>query len=194
MQPRLPLATLPITHTLTPSLLQQEILERVAQLEKRAGQRMGTSKRQTSQKCVFFLDDLHLASSSHSGAPLTDTSVETNLAQDYTNSPLLELLRGAIDQDSLPDFTRNYQHDLHNVHFISSCVPGGYWRLPLQFSRSFNPLPFLPPSDEHLQRVCSQNVLLWLQQFPTTAIGDPEPLAQVNTCTYLAIHICASMP
>ena len=44
----------------------------------------------------------------------------------------------------------------------------------------FNPVPFLPPSDECLHQIFSRSVLLWLQQFPESAVGDAEVLAEVS--------------
>lgn len=79
------------------------------------------------------------------------------------------------------DATRNYQHDLHNVRYIASCEPSGLRGMSSRLSSVFNLVPFLPPSEDCLQRIFSQSVLLWLQQFPDTAVGDPELLAEVGT-------------
>ena len=169
IQARVPLTRLPITHTLTPLQLQQNLLDRITQLEKRVGQRLGgASKKTSSIKNVFFLDDIHLASQ-----VVQPQSLVTK------HSPLLEIVRFAVDQKQLVELQRDYRHMLNNVRYIASSVPGEFWRLPIQLCHSFNLVPFFPPSDAHLQRVFSQSVLLWLQQFPDTTLGDPESLSSV---------------
>ena len=132
------------------------------------GQRLIGSRKATPQRCTFYFDDLHLAScpQQKGGAQLT--------------SPVLEMINFAATQESLMDLTRNYQHHLHNVRYIASCTPSGLPRIPSQFHRSFNPVPFIPPSDECLHQIFSKSVLLWLQQFKESAIGDPEHLAEVS--------------
>ena len=86
-----------------------------------------------------------------------------------------------LPQDSLLDATRNYQHDLHNVKCIASCVPSALMRVPPQLLSLFNLVPFFYPSDDCLQRIFSKSVLLWLQQFPEAAVGDPMPLTEVGS-------------
>ena len=86
-----------------------------------------------------------------------------------------------LPQESLLDATRNYQHDLHNVKYIASCVPSALMGISPQLHSLFNLVPFFYPSDDCLQRIFSQSVLLWLQQFTETAVGDPMPVAEVGS-------------
>ena len=176
IQSRLTLSKLQISPTLSPTQLQEFILDRIQQLDKRSGHRLvgGANKHTSAMRSTFFLDDIHFASSTsldvHSG----------RLEDESTCSPVLELARFAIQQHHLVDFSRGYTHSLNNVRYIASCTPWEYWKLPRQFSRSFNLVPFLPPSDDYLHQVFSRSVLHWLQQFPDTGTGgDPEPLAKV---------------
>ena len=194
VQSRLPVTRLQMSPTLIPSQLQDFILERVGHLDKRAGHRLagggggggrGASRLASSMRTTFFLDDVHLASSGAS----TDLG-GSRVGEEGDCSPVLELARFAVQHHHLPDTTRAYTHSLNNVRYIVSCVPGDYWGLPHQFSRSFNPVPFLPPTDDFLQRVFCRSVLQWLLQFPDTALGgDPQPLAKVliKVCTMHAI-------
>ncbi len=170
----MPLTRLPVTHTLTPAALQASILDKVTQLERRAGQKLSGKRSSTvtvSQKCVFFLDDLHLAQGYDSdGALLTSVS----------SSPVVEAVRFAASQGSFPDFSRNYQHNLHSIRYIASCTPSGFSQVLSRLGRTFNPVPFLSPSDESLQQIFSRSVLMWLQQFPESATGNTELLAEVT--------------
>ena len=50
-----------------------------------------------------------------------------------------------------------------------------------QLHSLFNLVPFFYPSDDCLQRIFSQSLLLWLQQFPEAAVGDPMPLVEVGS-------------
>ena len=179
VQSRLPVTKVQMSPTLTSLQLQELILERVSQLDKRSGHRLvggvrgGASKLASSMRSTFFLDDIQLAlSMSDSGGRIGERVC----------SPVLELARYAIQQHQLVDFSRSYSHSLNNVHYITSCTPGEYWKLSHQLSHSFNPVPFLPPSDECLHKVFSRSVLYWLEQFPDSATGgDPEPLAKVRS-------------
>ncbi len=177
IQSRMPLTRLPVTHTLTAAALQGAILDKVAQLERRVGQKLSGKKSSTvaiSQKCVFFLDDLHLARGNDEALCLAKSA-----------RPVVEVLRYAASQGSLPDYSRNYQHDLHNVRYIASCTPIGFSRLSSRLGGTFHPILFLPPSDECLQQIFSRSVLVWLQQFPETATGETELLAEVRTVSFL---------
>ena len=97
-----------------------------------------------------------------------------------------------LPQDSLLDATRNYQHDLHNVKYIASCVPSALMRMSPQLLSLFNLVPFLYPSDDCLQCIFSKSVLLWLQQFPEAAVGDAMPLTEVGSRYSLQQWPCAS--
>ena len=181
--------------TLSPGQLQGFILERVAQLERRGGQRImaaagggggggggrrGTTKLVSSMRSTFFLDDIHLASRSSVARAMGSTSGGGEREDCIECSPVLELARFAIQHSHLIDVSRNYSHSLNNVRYIVSCTPWEYWKLPHQLSSNFNPVPFLPPSDQTLHRVFSSSVLQWLEQFPDSAFGgDPLPLAEV---------------
>lgn len=188
IQSRTPLTRLQITHTLTPAALQAAVLDRVVQLERRAGQKLSGKKSSTlaiSQKCVFYLDDLHLARGYDSGDGLLSAK---------SSSPLIEAVRYAASQGSLPDYSRNYQHDLHNIRYIASCTPSGFSRVSSRLARTFHPVPFLPPSAECLQQIFSRNVLIWLQQFPESATGETELLAEVPMlCTDALTPCCLSV-
>ena len=181
IQSRLPVTKLQMSPTLSPAQLQEFILERVGHLERRGSQRLvgggrGASKLASSMRSTFFLDDIHLASST-SRTVVSDRVV----GEESVCSPVLELARFAVQHHHLFDISRSYSHSLNNVHYMASCTPWEYWKLPHQFSHSFNPVPFLPPSDQCLHRVFSCSVLQWLQQFPDTATGgDPQPLAEVS--------------
>ncbi len=160
LQTRLPITRLPITPALTASQLQDKILTRVNAAEKRAGQRL--SHRGSSNKFIFFLDDVHLA-------------------QKRGNvSTVLELTRFVSTHRQLYDYSRNYLHTLSEARFISSCTSEGYWKLSNKFSRVFNPVPFLPPSDDCLKQIFSSSVLQWLQAFPDNSVGNTEALAEVR--------------
>lgn len=165
LQSRLPITRLQITPALTPYQMQDKILSQLGIIEKRAGQRF--SQRHSTSKCIFYLDDIHLA---HRTTTWSMTK----------RSTLLELVRFTTTHHQLHDYSRNYLHTLNEAKFISSCTPDEYWRLPVEFSRAFNPVPFLPPSNECLRQIFSRNVLLWLQEFPETSIGDPETFAEVR--------------
>lgn len=163
LQTRLPITRLPITPVLTANQLQEKILTRVNAVEKRAGQHF--SHRGSSNKFIFFLDDLHLAQ---------QRSGNNNV------STVLELTRFVSSHRQLYDYSRNYLHNLSEARFISSCTPEEYWKLPNKFSRVFNSVPFLPPSDDCLKQIFSNSVLQWLQEFPDNSIGNAEALAEVG--------------
>lgn len=173
LQSRLPITRLQITPAITPSQLQEKFLTRISAIEKRAAQRHTHGGRKTSNKCVFFLDDVHLASK---GVVNDSFSLPGSR---HLSSAVLELTRFASIHHQLYDYSRNYQHTLNNVRFISSCTPEEYLRLPIEFSRAFNPVPFIPPSDECLKHIFSRSVLLWVQQFPESSMGDPDIFAEV---------------
>ena len=186
IQSHFPVTKLQMSPTLSPGQLQRFILERVAQLERRGGQRIvvggggrGATKLASSMRSTFFLDDIHLASNA---ARMIDSGRgEGGESSTGGSAPVLELARFAVQHNHLIDVSRSYSHSLNNVHYIASCTPREYWKLPHQLSRSFNPVPFLPPSDHTLHRVFSSSVLQWLQQFPDSAFGgDPLPLAEVS--------------
>ena len=165
-QSRLPVTKLQMSPTLSPAQLQGFILERVAQLERRGGQRImggggrGATKLASSMRSTFFLDDIHLASNA---SQTVDSDREGEMCIEC--SSVLELARFAVQHHHLIDVSRSYSHSLNNVHYIGSCTPWEYWKLPHQLSCSFNLVPFLPPSDHTLHRVFSSSVLQWLQQF-----------------------------
>lgn len=181
LQSRLPITRLQITSALAPSQLQEKFLARISALEKRAGQHHTHGARKTANKCVFFLDDVHLASKSNNTFPDPMLS---------SQSPaVLELTRFASFHHQLYDYSRNYQHTLNSVQFICSCTPEEYLRLPIGFSRAFNPVPFLPPSDECLKQIFSRSVLLWAQQFPESSMVDPDATAEVFGFTYIKPYV-----
>jgi hypothetical protein len=190
---RFPVTKLQMSPTLSPGQLQGFILERVAQLERRGGQRIvggggrGATKIASSMRSTFFLDDIHLASNVHVAKKI-DSGGEGEEGESYFGccAPVLELTRFAVQHNHLIDVSRSYSHSLNNVRYIASCTPWEYWKLPHQLSTSFNPVPFLPPSDHTLHRVFSSSVLQWLRQFPDSAFGgDPLPLAEVSPSTIL---------
>ena len=173
---RLPILKLQISPTLSPAQLQEFILDRIQQLDKRSGHRLvgGANKHATITRSTFFLDDIHLA---YGASQNVDSK---RMGEECASSPVLELARFAVQQHQLVDLSRGYTHSLNNLRYITSCTPSDYWKLPHQFSRCFNPVPFLPPSDSCLHQIFSHSVLHWLQQFPDTATGgDSEPLAKV---------------
>ena len=173
---RLPISKLQMNPMLSPAQLQEFILGRIQQLDKRSGHRLvgGANKHAISTRSTFFLDDIHLA------CGVSQSIDNTRLGEESICSPVLELARFAVQQHQLVDFSRGYTHSLNNLCYITSCTPWEYWKLPHQFSRCFNTVPFLPPSDSCLHQIFSHSVLYWLQQFPETATGgDPEPLAKV---------------
>ncbi len=192
---RFPITKLQMSPTLSPGQLQGFILERMAQLERRGGQRIvggggrGATKIASAMRSTFFLDDIHLASNV---ARMIDSEGEGEEGESFVGScaPVLELTRFAVQHNHLIDVSRSYNHSLNNVRYIASCTPWEYWKLPHQLSTSFNPVPFLPPSDHTLHRVFSSSVLQWLQQFPDSAFGgDPLPLAEVRQITLLWIKV-----
>ena len=166
LQSRLPITTLQITSALTAAQLQEKFLARLSAIEKRSGHRYSYKQ---SSKCIFFLDDVHLANSS-------SVSCDSSMVK---TSTVLELTSFVVAHHQLFDYSRDYSHTLNEVRFISSCTPEEFWRLPIKFLRSFNSVPFLPPSDDCLKQIFSNSVLLWLQEFPETSIGEPETLAEV---------------
>ena len=189
IQSRFPITKLQMSPTLSPAQLQGFILERVAQLERRGGQRIvggggrGATKLASSMRSTFFLDDIHLASNV---ARMIDNGREGEACIECC--PVLELARFAVQHNHLIDVSRSYSHSLNNVHYIASCTPWEYWKLPHQLSSNFNPVPFLPPSDHTLHHVFSSSVLQWLQQFPDSAFGgDPLPLAEVSPIMWLKV-------
>ncbi len=177
LQTRLPITRLPITPALTANQLQDKILARVSAVEKRAGQRF--SHRGSSNKFIFFLDDVHLAQ-----------RVGNNV------STVLELTRFVSTHRQLYDYSRNYLHTLSDTRFISSCTPEEYWKLPNKFSRVFNSVPFLPPSDDCLKQIFSSSVLQWLQEFSDNALGNAEILAEVGSFCPLVhtLIMCVAAP
>ena len=175
LQSRLPITRLQITSAISPSQLQEKFLTKINAIEKRGGQRHTRGGRKTSNKCVFFLDDVHLASK---GAVNNSSTLPSSRSFSKT-SAVLELTRFASIHHQLYDYSRNYQHTLNNVRFISSCTPEEYLKLPIEFSRAFNPVPFIPPSDDCLKNIFSRSVLVWVQQFPESSMGDPEVFAEV---------------
>ena len=186
IQSHFPVTKLQMSPTLSPGQLQRFILERVAQLERRGGQRImggggrGATKLASSMRSTFFLDDIHLALNTARVIDSGGGGGEGELCIG-DSPPVLELARFALQHNHLIDVSRNYSHSLNNVHYIASCTPREYWKLPHQLSSSFNPVPFLPPSDNTLHCIFSSSVLQWLQQFPDSAFGgDPLPLAEVS--------------
>ena len=176
LQIQRPITRLPITPTLTAGQLQKKILTRVSGIEKRAGQRF-SHRQSSSMKYFFFLDDVHVAARTHVGS---GNKVST----------VLELTRFVSTHRQLYDYSRNYLHTFNEARFICSCTPEEYWRLPIEFSRAFSSVPFLPPSDSCLKQIFSRSVLLWLQGFPDASIGDPEIFAEVSTCIVMyVIHV-----
>lgn len=186
---RFPVTRLQVSPTLTPTQLQEFILDRVHQLDKRAGQRLtggGRGATKSPMKCMFFLDDIHLASSTPQRLNSSNMEREKVEGEVSLHSPVLELARFAVQQHQLIDFSRSYHHSLNNMRYIASCTSWEYWKLPHRFSHNFNPIPFLAPSDDCLHQVFCCSVLQWLKQFPDTAIGgEPEPLAEVYACMYI---------
>lgn len=181
---RLPVTKVQISPTLTPPQLQEILLERINQLDKRSSHRLmgggrGATKLASSTRNTFFLDDIHLTSSTSQEAASSEIN-EGGEVGSFCCSPVLELARYAVQQHQLVDLSRSYRHSLNSTNYITSCTPWEYWKLPHQFSHSFNLVPFLPPSDRCLHEVFRRSVLPWLQQFPDSATGgDPEPLAKV---------------
>jgi len=161
---RLHLTRLPVTSALNPPELQERVLVRMNAIEKRAGQRFSTKA--SSSKVVFFLDDIHLSSRG-----------------------VLELTRLVATRHQLYNYSRNYVHSLNNVRLLSSCTPEGYWGLPIQLSRAFNPVPFIPLSHSGLKTIFSTSALPWLREFPDLN-EEHELLAEVscdNTVTNIVI-------
>ena len=167
LQSRLPITALQITSPLTAVQLQEKFLNRLSAIEKRAGHRF--SHKHSSNKCIFFLDDVHLANSTSGGCD----------NHEVKSSAVLELTHFVATHHQLFDYSRDYLHTLNEVRFISSCTPEEFWRLPIKFSRAFNSVPFLPPSDDCLKQIFSSSVLLWLQEFPESSIVEPEIFAEV---------------
>ncbi len=182
LKTRLSITPLPINHIQTPKQLQTSILQKLAQQEKKSGHRIAGSSKRTLQKIAFFLDDIHKA-------PNLSTSLETHAEESSASSnssPILELIRYMLCHHKFIDFSRTREH-LLNCRFVASSTPGEYWRLPVRFTRNMCRLPFLPPSDECLHQVFSNNLLIWLQNFSSTSLGDPQQVANVKSIFVIMI-------
>lgn len=173
---RLSISRLPVNHLLTPVNLQSNMIEKLTQIEKKSGQR---GSRKSSDRNVFFLDDVHLASKS---------TLAVSASQTDSGGPLLELIRYMLCQHKLRDFTRTYEH-LLSFRFVATTTPEDYWRLPTRLSRTMCRLPFLPPSDECLHQIFSRSISLWLEAFP---LQDATQVANVSTlsCQFAMVKCC----
>ena len=165
LKSRLSIIRIPITCIETPLCLQSSILTKLAQEEKKTGQKLVGSSRRLQRKVAFVLDDIHLA-------PKYDSTAVTSCT-----SPILELVTFMVSNHKLVDFARGCDHIL-NSRFAVITTPGDYWRLPTRLTRKLCRLPFFPPSDECLHQVFSRSIELWLQAFPS--IGDVDQV--INVC------------
>lgn len=168
----MPLTRLPISQSLTAAQLQRSIIEKVTEVTTREEQRWGTRKH-SSERCLFFLDDLHL--SCHSGP----------LEQPPSSNPnpppsVIETVLFVATHQCLHDFPRDCQYRTDNVQYITSCRPGQQYKAMPHLLGTFHPVPFFPPSDDSLHQIFSTNLELWFKQYPQAAIAEPDLLSQVS--------------
>ena len=133
-----------------------------------------------TERCLFFLDDLHLCCNSGPLDPPTQPGL--------TSPPpsVVEMVLFASRHCCLLDYPQDTLCYTDNVHYIASCLPGDqYTRLP-QLLGSFHPVPLFPQSDGALHKIFSASVQSWFKRFPNATIGDPEVLARALSAASVA--------
>ena len=137
IKPRVPLTRISVSLAYPPSLLQATIIQKQAQIRSNVA-----FKYAVPRHLVFFLDDLHLASSA-----------------------VRELVIHLSKHHCLFDYHRNFTHGLSNVQLLSSCSPTCGRHFSARLFRSLVPIMFFTHSDELLCKILYHQFVIWLQNF-----------------------------
>lgn len=185
LQSNMSLTRFAITRSLSAPHLHTAISSKVSEATRKEKMRWGSRKVGIiGQRCLFFLDDLHLGCRSG--------HCDLNSPSPASIVEMVSFVSRHCCLFGYPDDTLCFAD---NVQYIASCLPGHqYTDLP-QLLRSFHPVPFFPPSDKSLHSIFSTSVLLWFKKFPKAAIEEPEVLANAlsvasittfrSVCTHL---------
>lgn len=147
----------------------------------------------TGQKCLFFLDDLHL---SNCNSYLSDKDRDQNSHPPTVSIP--ELVSFSSHHCCLYNFPDDSLCYTHNVQYITSSLPGHQYTHLTQLLGSFHPVPFFPLTDDALHTIFSTSLKLWFKKFPNAAIGEAETLtkalsvASVVTFRSVCARLCPS--
>ncbi|XP_048580282.1 dynein heavy chain domain-containing protein 1 isoform X3 [Nematostella vectensis] len=124
-----------------------------------------------SRNQLFFLDDLHYATTDRTGS-----------------QPPLELLRQLLSQGSLYDQERHHYKAVQNIQFIATAAPpsgvstgGGIASHPLspRLTRLMTVVSFLPLGRDTLEVIYSSVFRAWLEEFPAYSLTHHSAIAKV---------------
>ncbi|EDO49396.1 predicted protein, partial [Nematostella vectensis] len=124
-----------------------------------------------SRNQLFFLDDLHYATTDRTGS-----------------QPPLELLRQLLSQGSLYDQDCHHYKAVQNIQFIATAAPpsgvstgGGIASHPLspRLTRLMTVVSFLPLGRDTLEVIYSNVFRAWLEEFPAYSLTHHSAIAKV---------------
>ena len=190
LQSNLSLTRFPITRSLTAPQLHSALSGKVTEVTRADKMRWGSRKiGMTGQKCLFFIDDLHLSSCNY------HLCGDRNPDSPPAPASIPELISFCSHHSCLFDFPEDTLCYTHNVQYMVSTLPGQQYTHLTQLLGSFHPVPLFPLSDSALHTIFSTSLQLWFKKFPNTPLGDPEPLAKALSVASVATFrsVCARL-